>query len=290
MNPEEAVHEARVPEAAQRHQADEDLGSFEDPSWPDEVRPLPQPVDVVNDLRPHHVPTGIELRFELRGVVRIRQGDVGDADQIPRRVRDLGARPRRPLVADPLRERDDLVGPQIEHRLRVGMIPDVHRVAAEHEQVPRAEGPPTQQVGRDRQSVPISADELERGLGAGLANEAGARQRRHVRRRNRIVGDVDGVDVAHQPPSRLANLRAVSGAGRHDLTGDDELAGLQECGETASLRAHPPYACVSAAVTVLTRSIATVMGPTPPGTGVMAPATSTASSKCTSPTRPPSVR
>src|SRR5690606_39745561 len=39
-----------------------------------------------------------------------------------------------------------------------------------------------------------------------------------------------------------------------------------------------------AAVSVLASRQAIVMGPTPPGTGVMAPATSTASSKATSPT------
>src|SRR5256885_2837705 len=45
-----------------------------------------------------------------------------------------------------------------------------------------------------------------------------------------------------------------------------------------------------AADTVLSSSIAMVIGPTPPGTGVIAPATSRAASKSTSPTRPSSVR
>src|SRR5215216_8033040 len=45
-----------------------------------------------------------------------------------------------------------------------------------------------------------------------------------------------------------------------------------------------------AARSVLARSIAIVMGPTPPGTGVIAPATSLAASKSTSPTSPSSVR
>ncbi len=40
----------------------------------------------------------------------------------------------------------------------------------------------------------------------------------------------------------------------------------------------------------MARSIALVIGPTPPGTGVIAPATSSTASKSTSPTRPVSVR
>src|SRR5829696_359886 len=45
-----------------------------------------------------------------------------------------------------------------------------------------------------------------------------------------------------------------------------------------------------AAFTVFTSSIAIVIGPTPPGTGVIAPATCFAASKSTSPTNPSSVR
>ena len=47
-----------------------------------------------------------------------------------------------------------------------------------------------------------------------------------------------------------------------------------------------PFAARSAASTQLLRRVATVMGPTPPGTGVIQPATSRASSKRTSPTSP----
>ena len=45
-----------------------------------------------------------------------------------------------------------------------------------------------------------------------------------------------------------------------------------------------------AAIRVLRRSIAIVIGPTPPGTGVIAPAIGSTESKSTSPTRPASVR
>ena len=69
-------------------------------------------------------------------------------------------------------------------------------------------------------------------------------------------------------------------ARRHDLAGDRERPRAQDRGEPPAHagRAHRPNACCSAAATVFTSSIATVMGPTPPGTGVIAPATSATSS------------
>src|SRR6476620_3368997 len=57
-----------------------------------------------------------------------------------------------------------------------------------------------------------------------------------------------------------------------------------------SRRAYQAVRRAVAASTVLRRSIAIVIGPTPPGTGVIAPATSLADGKCTSPRRPSSVR
>src|SRR5579872_1725995 len=61
--------------------------------------------------------------------------------------------------------------------------------------------------------------------------------------------------------------------------------------ETFAARQPPcqPYSqhkCCSAAVTVFAISIAIVSGPTPPGTGVYAPASSSAASRSTSPTSP----
>src|SRR5262245_30381234 len=108
--------------------------------------------------------------------------------------------------------------------------------------------------------------------------------------RGGIVGDVDGVRVADQ----IARL-PVDGLGRtrtrrHDLGGDGEVAGPDERLEAARGVAHRCSDSFSAAVTVFSRSIAVVIGPTPPGTGVIIPATSLTSSKSTSPTRPCSVR
>ena len=57
--------------------------------------------------------------------------------------------------------------------------------------------------------------------------------------------------------------------------------------ETISAGAHAPHAaCAFAASSVLRSSIAIVIGPTPPGTGVISAARSAAAAKSTSPTRP----
>mmetsp|Transcript_5438 Transcript_5438/g.22536 ORF Transcript_5438/g.22536 Transcript_5438/m.22536 type:complete len:657 (+) Transcript_5438:826-2796(+) len=55
--------------------------------------------------------------------------------------------------------------------------------------------------------------------------------------------------------------------------------------ETRGVGAHSGWTRARARSIVLRRSIATVMGPTPPGTGVMSPATVLAARKSTSPTR-----
>src|SRR4051794_36522806 len=74
-------------------------------------------------------------------------------------------------------------------------------------------------------------------------------------------------------------------AGIAQPTGNVRLA----CGNPARQRNLPdhiaafPLVLSSAAVTVFRRTMATVIGPTPPGTGVMAPAISSTSG-CTSPT------
>lgn len=65
----------------------------------------------------------------------------------------------------------------------------------------------------------------------------------------------------------------------------DQFQLMRPVGETLrhQARLSPPHA-ISAARTVLLSSIAMVIGPTPPGFGVIAPATSRTASKSTSPT------
>ena len=66
-----------------------------------------------------------------------------------------------------------------------------------------------------------------------------------------------------------------------------EIVGTNGLFTTDEINGHVKRKLVSAfaATSVLRSRHATVIGPTPPGTGVMAPATSLAEAKCTSPTR-----
>ena len=66
--------------------------------------------------------------------------------------------------------------------------------------------------------------------------------------------------------------------------GDDDIDSLVYHGETINLFQTIPNAHFAES-SVLERSIDTVTGPTPPGAGVMADATLTASSKQTSPVK-----
>ena len=68
------------------------------------------------------------------------------------------------------------------------------------------------------------------------------------------------------------------------------LRPLRTSGAGSPLEVRLPVPCARAARRVLTSSIARVIGPTPPGTGVIARARSAAASKSTSPTSPSSVR
>src|SRR5205814_10512926 len=86
--------------------------------------------------------------------------------------------------------------------------------------------------------------------------------------------------------------------GNGEMAGTGDVSGpRQRFTMLRQRRPAPPYEAVvavaslaRAASSVLRRSMAMVMGPTPPGTGVMAPATAAALSNSTSPTRPVSVR
>ena len=115
---------------------------------------------------------------------------------------------------------------------------------------------------------PVHGAVATHGVGAEALADRG--QPRRARRHHFARQDV-GVHDRH---ARLA-----------DLGGDIALAGRDAARQRnpANHIAAFPVARSSAAVTVLRRTMATVSGPTPPGTGVSAPATSSTSG-CTSPT------
>src|SRR6185503_14093926 len=107
-----------------------------------------------------------------------------------------------------------------------------------------------------------------------------------------VVRQVDRIDRADEGDRMVGDRGDRSPRGGHDLPGHGELTAREQRREMAADRGGHVCgkACASAAWTVLTISMATVIGPTPPGTGEIAPATSDTSSNFTSPISPSGVR
>ena len=102
----------------------------------------------------------------------------------------------------------------------------------------------------------------------------------YIERPSPLAGkDVNKVVLEHDPKKMDSRLR-----------GNDILRPLVESDSGNESRAtsfggdYCRPVCISAALIVFVISIATVIGPTPPGTGVIAPATRATDSKCASPT------
>ena len=97
----------------------------------------------------------------------------------------------------------------------------------------------------------------------------------------------ESVDIGPEVQPRCPTAGARS-TGNQSKKSDDEqpdrARGRDPLSKAQAIHAGAPSrATSSAAVNVLRSSIAIVIGPTPPGTGVIAPATSTAWAKSTSP-------
>ena len=229
-------------EAPQRHEADDHLRALEEPPRRgSRSAHSAEAIDVVHDLRPHEVGAGVELRLELRGIVGLGERHVGDADQVARRIRDLRARdassPRRGSAA---RARPPRSAPgRTPVSRRDGRRPCIGS-PAEAQDVARAERPAAEQVGRDRQAVPVAARELQGRLEPGLVRRSERPPSGDMcARRRRVVGDVHGVDVADESPRGVTDRGAVARARRHDLARDDERAGVEQRGQPARRSGSP---------------------------------------------------
>ncbi len=122
----------------------------------------------------------------------------------PRRRSGSAADPRsrRPRPSSPRRGRrasaTTSFGRQVEHRLRVGIVPESSdlRRGQSRSRAPSAHAPSRSAVMA--QPVPVAADELDVGSAPAARTNRAPADRRHVRRRRRVVGDVHGVHVADQ--------------------------------------------------------------------------------------------
>ena len=117
-------------------------------------------------------------------------------------------------------------------------------------------------------------DVTQDGLEARPGHHRAPRDGRHVDRARGVVGHVHRIGEADQRAGLLGDDRGVGRTWWHDLRGDRERAGAQDALDAARGRVTRGAPRRSAATTVFTSSMARVIGPTPPGTGVMAPATS----------------
>src|SRR5262249_30936952 len=90
-------------------------------------------------------------------------------------------------------------------------------------------------------------------------------------------------------PRRQQRRHDAGDAGEREELADPQLTRVHRPDPAPTVRpamTSAPAAWARAACSVLRSSIAIVIGPTPPGTGVIADATSTTAAKSTSPTRP----
>ena len=232
------VHEPRLLGVPERRDPDDHLRPLEQPAQSHRVRPSGQALGVVDDLRGDEVRARVELRFQPGRIVRFCERHVGDTDQVARRVGELGVREGRSIVTHPSREADHLAHRQIGHHGRVRMISHVDGVAREAEHVPRAEGPCAEQIRREPQAVPIANRELHGRLDPRVRDETHPREGRHVGARDRVVGQVDGIDVPDESARVLRHGVARSSLGRNDLARDGEAPASEQRRQTSGRTGH----------------------------------------------------
>src|SRR5206468_174903 len=123
----------------------------------------------------------------------------------------------------------------------VGMVP-VLRVVATHEQeVREAERARPEQVGLQRDAVPIAPRDLDDRLDAGLTDEQRRRDRGHRRDAAVAVRDVDGVDAPFEQAGASFDDLAGRALGRIELGGHDELTLPEERCQVAQIKTTSPY-------------------------------------------------
>ena len=147
----------------------------------------------------------------------------------------------------------------VAHLGRAALVgADLDRVAAQCEDGPHAQRPRSQQLRLQGHEVPVARGELKDRLEPLVEQQRRTRDRRHLDRRRRVVGDVDGRHVVPQRASRRPDGGRVGIARRTELGRDREPAGGQHA--TESGRAHPGLIPSGAIMPTLTAQL--VGGPT----------------------------
>src|SRR5256885_5483458 len=80
----------------------------------------------------------------------------------------------------------------------VGLVAELRVVAAHRENIAYAERRGAEQLGLQRNAVPVATGDLQNGLDAASHQEVRRRETRHVRSRSRAVGHIDRCDEPAQ--------------------------------------------------------------------------------------------
>jgi len=111
---------------------------------------------------------------------------------------------------------------EIEHRQRLWMIPGLHAIASEAQEVAHSHGRRSQDVALDGDTVLVAAGDLhDRGV-ADAGEERTDGHARHVAVGAAPVGGVDGIDVAIENACAAVDLLGVGRVRRIELGGHSE--------------------------------------------------------------------
>ena len=177
----------------------------------------------------------LDLGLEAcRRIARLRLARrIGAADKQPRRRCEFPPAGENPIVPHGADRRHELVGLEVEHRLRLRLIAGVDRIAGEAEQAVHAERRPPQHVGLQRQAVAVAHGELQHRLDAFAGEDRRRRERREMGARARAVEHVDGVGETLEASRVGQNVGRIHRIGRPHLRRDGELARAQHAFQPA---------------------------------------------------------
>ena len=116
---------------------------------------------------------------------------------------------------------------QVENGLGVGLVAELRVVAAHRENIAYAERRGPEQLGLQRNAVPVATGDLQNGLDAASHQKVRRRETRHVRSRSRAVGHIDRGGEPAQRERVVDEFGGVGGHRRGKLGGDDETSVLQ---------------------------------------------------------------
>ena len=141
-----------------------------------------------------------------------------------------------------------LRGVQVEDALGLRVVARARVVPSHDEQVLEPQRPGREQVGLERQPVPVAAGLLEDRLDTHVEHDARGRQAGEVQAGALVVGDVDRVAHRREHLDRAAHGVQVGSERRRDLARDDEAARVERVAQAAHDASPAPVAVFAPAL------------------------------------------